>query len=113
MEIEKAKNLFRSIIEFAECSNALGGEGNSGEFHDESEARKLAMEAKKSKENLIETFYEATGFFPIEVELFYTLTDRPKTKISYESNWIFPHEGEYIMPLHKFADRDSIKRRIV
>jgi hypothetical protein len=53
-----------AIQNFADCSRELGGEGNSGEFHNEKEEIKLGKELVASEKLLIEEFAKSTGYRP-------------------------------------------------
>lgn len=64
MDKTKADLLWVSILEYAECTEGRGAEGNSGEFHDEKEWNILCKEADDSLSNLKKVFAETTGWMP-------------------------------------------------
>jgi hypothetical protein len=74
------KNLWDSIIEYSEASNELGGEGNSGEFHDSREEEKLRKIFKEKQDILVKNFADLTGYRPVWVpgkeELITVLVDK-------------------------------------
>lgn len=60
--------LWNQIIDYADISQERGGEGNSGEFHDESEAKKIEQEFKLVEIKLITRFAKVTGWVPIYIK---------------------------------------------
>jgi hypothetical protein len=64
MDKAQAIKLWDSIDALIDAKVELAGEGNSGEFHNDEEEEKLVAEADNAFEALIETFYQATGFYP-------------------------------------------------
>jgi len=61
--------LFWGAIEnHSDKSNELGGEGNSGEFHDAKEEKRLIRELKEAEERLVSVFAEYTGWKPVKIE---------------------------------------------
>ena len=64
MNRDEARSLWNLIIEFSESVGQFFGEGNSGEFHEDS--RKVAFEkdAIRLANRLAKDFHEKTGFHP-------------------------------------------------
>lgn len=57
-------NLWHSIVDYADKSNECGAEGNSGEFSDEREQKRLEKELGEVQAKLIANFKDFTGFEP-------------------------------------------------
>lgn len=65
MTKQDATNLWNSIIGYGACQEFLGSEGNSGEFHDAKEFKKLERELEDATTVLREKFSEVTGWLPV------------------------------------------------
>lgn len=65
MDKQAAQNLWRDILAFAAAEGECQGEGNSGEFTDETERERLDKEFIKAFAVMRESFVEATGWQPI------------------------------------------------
>lgn len=70
MTRERAEILWNSIIAYADISQSLGDEGNSGEFSNDDEEAKLIEEFLKLEQELVHNFNKATGYFPIRTNFF-------------------------------------------
>ncbi len=64
MKQDKALQLWLAIRAFADAAEELGGEGNSGEFHDWREFNRLSKEREQKERELIELFCDATKWAP-------------------------------------------------
>lgn len=62
---EKAQHLWDAICEYADARYATGNEGNSGEFHDDKEFRRLARVEQTAENSLVDAFIAATGWEPV------------------------------------------------
>lgn len=65
---ENIYELWNSIIEFANASMELGGQGNSGEFHDDKEEKSLSEILNNKEQTLINNFSKFTGYTPFFVQ---------------------------------------------
>ncbi len=63
------RNLWASIINYADAANELGAEGNSGEFHNSEEEKRLVKEWENSLDKLIIEFSKNTGYVPVYLEI--------------------------------------------
>lgn len=61
-------DLWHSIMNHSEASAELAGEGNSGEFHDENEEKKLKKQRDDAEVALIDKFAAVTGYRPVFVK---------------------------------------------
>lgn len=66
MTKEKAGALWGAIIEYGEAEYEIGGEGNSGEFHDRAEQKKLERLYKEKMQALCRIFSETTRWTPVQ-----------------------------------------------
>jgi hypothetical protein len=64
MQRKDAENLWNAIIDFAGATGEMCGEGNSGEFHDENDARAIQRELNTAEFILISIFSNNTGWLP-------------------------------------------------
>lgn len=62
-----AQVLWKHILEYAIACQDLGGEGNSGEFHDAADEKFLEEQCEEKFYALREAFIDATGFQPVIV----------------------------------------------
>lgn len=65
MTKQAAVELWKQILAFKTASEEVGGEGNSGEFYDEQEEKRVIEEFEKAFFNIREAFIAATGYIPI------------------------------------------------
>lgn len=61
---DNISTLWYSITDYSDTSHKLGSQGNSGEFHDDSEEQRISDELGVVQAKLIENFKEVTGFKP-------------------------------------------------
>lgn len=62
---EDALLLWNSVLYFADGIGELYAEGNSGEFHDDEEEKRLFAEMEQSLTNLMGEFERTTGWMPV------------------------------------------------
>lgn len=65
---DEVREFWDSIISYAELSMDLGGEGNSGEFHDPREEAAIIKERGEKEKELTYKFGRMTGYEPFFVE---------------------------------------------
>jgi hypothetical protein len=61
--------LWYAIMEYGDSQAEIGGEGNSGEFHDEKEAQSLESKGKHILGGLIKQFSINTGWKPVWIKV--------------------------------------------
>jgi hypothetical protein len=65
---DEIKELWDSIINYADLSMDLGAEGNSGEFHDPKEEKAIIKERQEKENELTYKFGRMTGYEPFFVK---------------------------------------------
>jgi len=63
--------LWEAIRNYGLAQYDMGGEGNSGEFHDDREEQRLMKNLEIEEKNLIEKFSEVTGYLPVKLKFEY------------------------------------------
>lgn len=92
---ENVVSLWNSIIDYGDANMELGSEGNSGEFHDESEYKALQKDFKLKRLKLINNFSKLTGWMPLFVSynstsyVLYKNENGGEASTWYEGAWDF------------------------
>jgi len=65
MEKEIAEKFWQRILDYADATGELLGEGNSGEFHDPKEYAEIKKDYECAERELTFIFKDITGYMPI------------------------------------------------
>jgi hypothetical protein len=66
---DDVKLFWNKIDECIEAYGDLMSEGNSGEFHNEAESKRIEKQFKKSQEELVSIFELQTGWKPVFIDI--------------------------------------------